>query len=238
MDRRTSTCREQHRGPLGRKLVDPACLVPRQTGMTGMICEGSTMTRTSFCDNAFLLTATLHAPVGRSFVHSSCSLSTRVGSSPPSGARRTTHRPDRRVGHCQGGRCLGIGSITLLLLASQWHILFNVIAGAMAIPADLKEAAVVFRLTHRESDEAGAREAMRLMVDADFRHSSDFHPLRNLLICRLAVCRPARNSAVPCWLDHAVPWPSIDCGLYAWPDRSARDLRTTWPKSHLLPQLR
>ena len=44
----TSTCREQHRGPLDRKLVDPACLVPRQTGMSGMICEGSTMTRTSF----------------------------------------------------------------------------------------------------------------------------------------------------------------------------------------------
>ena len=41
----------------------------------------------------------------------------------------------------------------------------------------------------------------------DFRHSSDFHPLRNLLICWLAFCRPASNTAVPCWLDHAVPWP-------------------------------
>ena len=47
----------------------------------------------------------------------------------------------------KAGGGLGIGSIVLLLLATQWYILFNVIAGAMAIPADLKEAAVVFRLT-------------------------------------------------------------------------------------------
>jgi NitT/TauT family transport system permease protein len=36
---------------------------------------------------------------------------------------------------------LGWGSILLMLLGTQWYILFNVIAGAMAIPADLKEAA-------------------------------------------------------------------------------------------------
>ena len=28
-----------------------------------------------------------------------------------------------------------------MLLGTQWYILFNVIAGAMAVPADLKEAA-------------------------------------------------------------------------------------------------
>jgi NitT/TauT family transport system permease protein len=44
------------------------------------------------------------------------------------------------------GGGLGIGSIVLLLLGTQWYILFNVIAGAMAIPADLKEAASVFGL--------------------------------------------------------------------------------------------
>ncbi len=33
------------------------------------------------------------------------------------------------------------GSILLMLLGTQWYILFNVIAGAMAVPADLKEAA-------------------------------------------------------------------------------------------------
>jgi NitT/TauT family transport system permease protein len=42
------------------------------------------------------------------------------------------------------GGGLGIGSIVLLLLGTQWYILFNVIAGAMAIPTDLKEAAGVF----------------------------------------------------------------------------------------------
>ncbi|HTW58553.1 MAG TPA: ABC transporter permease subunit [Terriglobales bacterium] len=42
------------------------------------------------------------------------------------------------------GGGLGIGSIILLLLGTQWYILFNVIAGAMAIPTDLKEACSVF----------------------------------------------------------------------------------------------
>ena len=42
------------------------------------------------------------------------------------------------------GGGLGVGSIILLLLGTQWYILFNVIAGAIAIPTDLKEAANVF----------------------------------------------------------------------------------------------
>ena len=45
------------------------------------------------------------------------------------------------------GAGLGIGSILLLLLGTQWYILFNVIAGAMAIPTDLKEACSVCRIT-------------------------------------------------------------------------------------------
>jgi len=44
------------------------------------------------------------------------------------------------------GGGLGLGSIVLLLLGTQWYILFNVIAGAIAIPTDLKEACSVFRL--------------------------------------------------------------------------------------------
>ena len=40
---------------------------------------------------------------------------------------------------------LGWGSIVLMLLGTQWYILFNVIAGAMAIPADLREAARLYR---------------------------------------------------------------------------------------------
>jgi NitT/TauT family transport system permease protein len=39
------------------------------------------------------------------------------------------------------------GSILLMLLGTQWYILFNVIAGAMAVPADLREAARSYRLT-------------------------------------------------------------------------------------------
>lgn len=44
------------------------------------------------------------------------------------------------------GGGLGVGSIVLLLLGTQWYILFNVIAGASAIPTDLKEVCGVFRL--------------------------------------------------------------------------------------------
>jgi NitT/TauT family transport system permease protein len=44
------------------------------------------------------------------------------------------------------GGGLGLGSIILLLLGTQWYILFNVIAGAIAIPTDLKECCSVFRL--------------------------------------------------------------------------------------------
>jgi len=44
------------------------------------------------------------------------------------------------------GGGLGIGSIVLLLLGTQWYILFNVIAGAMAIPTDLKEVCSVNRI--------------------------------------------------------------------------------------------
>jgi NitT/TauT family transport system permease protein len=42
------------------------------------------------------------------------------------------------------GGGLGIGSIALLLLGTQWYILFNVIAGAIALPTDLKEVCDVF----------------------------------------------------------------------------------------------
>jgi NitT/TauT family transport system permease protein len=41
---------------------------------------------------------------------------------------------------------LGTGSIVLMLLGTQWYILFNVIAGAMAVPSDLREATKSFRM--------------------------------------------------------------------------------------------
>ncbi len=42
---------------------------------------------------------------------------------------------------------LGWGSIILMALGTQWYILFNVIAGASAIPDDLREMARSFRLS-------------------------------------------------------------------------------------------
>ncbi len=41
---------------------------------------------------------------------------------------------------------LNWGSVLLMLLGTQWYILFNVISGAMAIPADLREAARSYRM--------------------------------------------------------------------------------------------
>ena len=44
------------------------------------------------------------------------------------------------------GMGLGAGSVVLMLLGTQWYILFNVVAGAMAVPADLREAARSYRI--------------------------------------------------------------------------------------------
>jgi NitT/TauT family transport system permease protein len=41
---------------------------------------------------------------------------------------------------------INIGSVFLMALGTQWYILFNVIAGAMAMPTDLREAATLFGL--------------------------------------------------------------------------------------------
>lgn len=48
------------------------------------------------------------------------------------------------------GGGLSIGSVILILLGTQWYILFNVIAGAMAIPTDLKEVCSVFGIKSAE----------------------------------------------------------------------------------------
>jgi NitT/TauT family transport system permease protein len=45
------------------------------------------------------------------------------------------------------GGGLGIGSVALMLLGTQWYILFNVIAGATAIPSNLKEVAKLYRFS-------------------------------------------------------------------------------------------
>jgi NitT/TauT family transport system permease protein len=50
----------------------------------------------------------------------------------------------------RAGGGLGTGSIVLLLLGTQWYVLFNVIAGASAIPEDLKEVCHTYRLRPTE----------------------------------------------------------------------------------------
>jgi NitT/TauT family transport system permease protein len=59
------------------------------------------------------------------------------------------------------GGGLGIASIVLLLLGTQWYVLFNVIAGASAIPADLKEVCDVFHFSQ-------ARRWRQLLLPAIF----------------------------------------------------------------------
>ncbi len=45
------------------------------------------------------------------------------------------------------GGGLNTGSILLMLLGTQWYILFNVIAGAIAIPSEFREVAEVYRFS-------------------------------------------------------------------------------------------
>ncbi|MGA3068071.1 MAG: ABC transporter permease subunit [Tepidisphaeraceae bacterium] len=42
----------------------------------------------------------------------------------------------------------GLVSVVLICLGTQWYTLFNVIAGAMAIPSELREASSVYRMSH------------------------------------------------------------------------------------------
>jgi NitT/TauT family transport system permease protein len=56
---------------------------------------------------------------------------------------------------------IGTGSIVLMLLGAQWYILFNVSAGAMSVPSDLRACADSFRIT-------GVRRWKRLYLPAIF----------------------------------------------------------------------
>jgi len=48
------------------------------------------------------------------------------------------------------GGGLGIGSILLIVMGTQWYLLFNVIAGASSIPTELKEVCGVYRFNRWE----------------------------------------------------------------------------------------
>jgi len=47
--------------------------------------------------------------------------------------------------HLPGG--LNLAAVLLMLLGSQWYLLFNVIAGASAIPRDLRDTTALLRLS-------------------------------------------------------------------------------------------
>jgi len=59
----------------------------------------------------------------------------------------TAFFPILLMGLVRIGGGLGVGSVALMLLGTQWYILFNVIAGAMSIPSDLREVASLYRFT-------------------------------------------------------------------------------------------
>ena len=59
----------------------------------------------------------------------------------------TAFFPILLMGLVKLGGGLGIGSVALMLLGTQWYILFNVIAGAMSIPSDLREVASLYGFT-------------------------------------------------------------------------------------------
>jgi NitT/TauT family transport system permease protein len=59
----------------------------------------------------------------------------------------TAFFPILLIGLVKIGGGLGIGSVALMLLGTQWYILFNVIAGAMSIPSDLREVSSLFHFT-------------------------------------------------------------------------------------------
>jgi NitT/TauT family transport system permease protein len=42
---------------------------------------------------------------------------------------------------------LNVAAVALMLLGTQWYLLFNVIAGAQAIPSDLREAAAIYQIS-------------------------------------------------------------------------------------------
>ena len=48
------------------------------------------------------------------------------------------------------GGGLGVASVLIMLLGTQWYVLFNVIAGATSIPTELREASSVFRFSARQ----------------------------------------------------------------------------------------
>ncbi len=85
-------------------------------------------------------------------------------SAPTRAWRRSCSRWCRSPPRCRPRRCsrssccscsplpagLDIAAVLLMLMGTQWYLLFNIIAGASAIPKDLKFTATLLHLTARE----------------------------------------------------------------------------------------
>ena len=76
------------------------------------------------------------------------------------------------IGLVKIGGGLGIGSIALMLLGTQWYILFNVIAGAMSIPSDLREVTSLYHFT-RWQRWTRAQSFLGDIPLSDYRHGDD-----------------------------------------------------------------
>jgi len=145
-------------------------------------------------------------------------------------------------------RGVEIAAMALMLLGTQWYILFNVIAGAMAIPTDLKEAARIFKFSsmeplalpdfagnfplpcHRDGD--GVRRRVEMPVSwrniFTFRGNREGsrpgkhdqqRQRRGLLIC----CWPRRDHGG----DRGADQPAVVEKLYRWRRRDS-----SWKRSH------
>ena len=86
------------------------------------------------------------------------------------------------------GGGLNTGSVLLMLLGTQWYILFNVIAGAIAIPSEFREVAEIFSLqppgtlAHRDSSRHlpvfDHRPGYRLRRSLERQHCGRVFPLQ------------------------------------------------------------
>ena len=94
------------------------------------------------------------------------------------------------IGLVKIGGGLGIGSIALMLLGTQWYILFNVIAGAMSIPSDLRE--VCFALSLHPLATLDQAHSSRNIPLSHHRHG---HGLRRCMerLCLRRILPPQRQ---------------------------------------------
>lgn len=105
-----------------------------------------------------------------------------------------------------------IGSVFLMILGTQWYILFNVIAGAMSIPNDLLEAASVFHIT-------GWQKWRYLILPSIFPHL-----LTGLITASGGAWNASIVSEIVVWKNH----PLVAKGLGAYVSQATAE--GDWPQ--------